>query len=150
MADDQVARLKAKLVTMEEAAHRKQAELVEVEAVAAQVNPLKERVARLRQEVRERDELIERLKADALLRERKIAELNHVINDWKCKVGLAAAWILYCDMRASKLLLLGQAEGLIDDIRARPFKSIAASILLLLYIFVDPSESQAGMCQPGL
>ena len=55
-------------------------------AIAAQVNPLKERVARLRQDVRERDELIVRLKADALLREQKIVELNHVINDWKCKV----------------------------------------------------------------
>lgn len=78
--------MKTKLKSMEVAAQRKAAEMLELETIAAQVNPLKERVARYRQDIRERDELIERLKADAHLREGKIVDLNSVINDWKCKV----------------------------------------------------------------
>lgn len=93
----------------------------EVEAVAAQVNPLKERVAGLITERDHRDELIVRLKNDAKIQQQKLKEEQRHTAEWQDKVADLVDRIHDQD---AQLLTLQQA--LVDkyeDIREQVFSA---------------------------
>jgi hypothetical protein len=114
-------RQEAKLRSMEEARKRLDEAKREVEGVAAQVNPLKERVAGLITERDHRDELIVRLKKAAVIDKEQIGKEQKNTAHWKDKVA-----DLVDRIRDQDAQLLTLQQALVDkyeDIREQVFSA---------------------------
>ena len=115
------SRQEEKLRTMEAARRRLDEAKRDVEAVAAQVNPLKERVAGLITERDNRDELIVRLKGDAKIEQEKFKRQQKETTDWKVQV---AGLVDRIHDQDAQLLTLQQAlVEKYEDIREQVFSA---------------------------
>ena len=119
--EEEATRQTSKLVSMEEGRMRLEAQKREVEAEASQVNPLKERVAALLSTLKEKDELIQRLKGAEVVAAQKLKVEQEATISWKVKVSGKQDII---DEQDRQVVVLQQA--LIDkyeDIREQVFSA---------------------------
>ena len=119
--EEEATRQTSKLVSMEEGRMRLEAAKREVESEASQVNPLKERVAALLSTLKDKDELITRLKGAEVVAAQKLKVEQEATISWKVKVSGKQDII---DEQDRQVVVLQQA--LIDkyeDIREQVFSA---------------------------
>lgn len=119
--EEEATRQTSKLVSMEEGRMRLEAAKREVESEASQVNPLKERVAALLSTLKDKDELITRLKGAEVVAAQKLKVEVEATISWKVKVSGKQDII---DEQDRQVVVLQQA--LIDkyeDIREQVFSA---------------------------